>query len=338
MADLAFLIAGFIVASGFFAMIDAAVLNVTPAEVEVLIAKKRWGAKELKKLLQHTTRAIIVIVLFTSVTNILGPILAAEKAVELFGSWSIGYMTALLTFSTIIFSEIIPKSLGAHNAPRISRRVAPFLLALITLLYPLVIVLERIVTVFKKSGKRKIGTEDQIRALANIGGGEGHIDSDERELIHRAFVLNDKKARDVMTPAKNIVCIPHDWTIRQAAQLIFAQQYSRYPVIGSSLDDIRGYLLSMDVLENLADGKGERPVTGLVRSLLTVDAAFPCDALLTVLRKNTAQLAAVTERRTTVGLVTLEDVLEELVGKFRDETDVPGRGENGRSDVFLTGK
>src|SRR3989338_7810690 len=103
MIELALLVAGFIAASGFLAMIDAAVLNVTPAEVEVLITKKKWGAKELKRLLQHTTRAIIVIVLFTNVTNILGPILAAKKAIELDGNEAIGYMTAMLTFASIIF-------------------------------------------------------------------------------------------------------------------------------------------------------------------------------------------------------------------------------------------
>ncbi len=317
MLDLLFLVTAFIVISGSLAMIDAAVLNVTPAEVEVLIAKKKWGARELKKLLQHTTRAIIVIVILTNVTNILGPILAAKKAIELYGSEAIGYVTAVLTFATIIFSEIIPKSLGAHNAPRISRRVAQFLLLLITLLYPLVIALERFVRLFK-SGKRKVGTEDQIRALANIGGGEGHIDVDEREWIHRAFKLNDKKAQEIMTPAEKIVSIGSDSSIRLASALIFENHYSRFPIMGTSLDDIRGYVLSMDLLEALAGGKGEQPVTTLLRKLLTVDGAFPCDELLNVLRKSTAQIAIVTNQNKTIGLVTLEDVLSELVGEFAD--------------------
>jgi len=321
MINLVLLVTGFIAVSGILAMIDAAVLNVTPAEVEVLIGKKKWGAKELKNLLQHTTRAIIVIVLLSNVTNILGPILSAKKATELFGSEAIGYMTAILTFATIIFSEIIPKSFGAHNAPRISRRVAPFLSVLIIILYPLVIVLERIVRLFKK-GSRKIGTEAQIRALANIGGGEGHIDADERELIHRAFVLNDKITRDVMTPRDRIVSIPSIFTIDQAARLIFTRHFSRYPLIGMSLDDIRGYVLSMDVFEALADGKGDLPVTMLLRKLLSIDAGLPCDDVLNFLRKNSAQLVIVTDQQKTVGLVTLEDVIEELVGEFNDEEDV----------------
>lgn len=323
MLELVLIVLGFVAASGFFAMIDAAILNVTPAEVEVLLTNKRWGAKELKSLLRHTTRAIIVIVIFTNITNILGPILAGRKAVELYGSEAIGYMTALLTFATIIFSEIIPKSIGAHNAPRISRRIAPFLRILIVVLYPLVIVLERFVRLFK-SGKRKVGTEEQIRALANIGGGAGHIDAEERELIHRAFVLNDKKIQDVLTPKDKMVCIKRSSTVRQAAQYIFTNHFSRYPVIGESEEDIRGYVLSRDVLESLADGKGELPVTSLVRKILTVTVPMSCDDLLGLLRKNGMHIAMVTDKGKTVGLVTLEDVLEELVGEFKQEEDVVG--------------
>jgi CBS domain containing-hemolysin-like protein len=312
---------GFIIASGFVAMIDAAVLNVSPAEVEVMLKQNAWGAKDLKKLLQHTTRAIIVIVILTSVTNILGPILVGGKATELFGSSAIGIVTAILTFATIIFSEVVPKSLGAHHAPQISRTVAPLLLLLTRILYPLVIALEHLVRLFK-SGKRHVGTEEQIRALANIGGGEGHIDADERELIHRAFVLNDRKAQDIMSPVKDIVSVSSTANIRKAAKVVFAHRYSRYPVVGNSLDDIGGYVLSHDILENMAAGKEELSILKIIRDVPKVDAGLKCDELLNVLRKNAEQIAIVEKDGKTVGLVTLEDVLEELVGEIHDEGDV----------------
>ncbi len=288
----------------------------------MLIAKGRWGAKELKKLLRHTTRAIVVIVIFTNVTNILGPILIGQKAIQLFGNDVIGYITAMLTLATIVFSEIIPKSLGAHHAPRISRRAAPFLLALVTVLYPIVYPLERLARLFRTSGKRKVGTEEQIRALANIGGGAGHIDADERELIHRAFVLNDRKAKEIMTKPFNIISIQKDATIRQAADIIFANHFSRYPLIGDSLSDINGYVLSRDVLAALAYGKNEDPVTSVRRELLSVDASVPCDDLLNILRSKASQIAVVAERGKIIGLVTLEDILGQLVGKIKDEGDV----------------
>ncbi len=320
MIELLVLAATFTCVSGVLAMIDAAILSVHHAEVEVMIAKKRWGARELKLLLRHTTRAIIVIVILTNITNILGPILVGRKAVDLFGSQAIGVVTALLTFVTIIFSEIIPKSIGSHYAPRIARIIAPVLLALVIILFPAVIVLERITRMFR-SGKRKVGTEDQIRALANLGGGAGHIDSDERELIHRAFVLNDRTAGDIMTPASSIVFIQKGRSIRQAAKIIFEYSYSRYPVIGQSLDDVYGYILSHDTLEMLADGKDGLPLSEIVRPVPNVESTMKCDDLLNALRKTDCHIAIVRSQGKTVGLVTLEDVLEELVGEINDEGD-----------------
>ncbi len=135
-------------------MIDAAILSVNHAEVEVMIAKKRRGAKDLKKLLQHTTHAIIVIVILTNITNILGPILVGRKTEALFGSQSLGIVTALLTFATIILSEIIPKSIGSHYAPLVGRMAAPIILGCIYVLYPLLFVFDSLTSVFK-SGERQ---------------------------------------------------------------------------------------------------------------------------------------------------------------------------------------
>lgn len=320
MIELILFVLAFIFASGFFAMIDAAILSVTPAEVEVMIGKKRWGAKELKELLRHTTRAIIVVVILTSITNILGPILVGRKAEQLFGNQAIGVITAVLTFGTIIFSEVIPKSLGAYNAPKISRYAAPFLRALVIILYPVVIALEKLVKMFK-SGRRKVGTEEQIRALANLGGGAGHIDSDERELIHRAFVLNDHMARDVMTPAASMVFARRGTNIRQAAKMVFEHNYSRYPIVGNSLDDIIGYVTSKDILDAVADGNDGYSIDEILRDVPRVPADLRCDDLLKYLRSNYAQIAVVTDGSKTVGLVTLEDVLEELIGEIKDEED-----------------
>lgn len=326
MLELFLFILGFIVVSGFLSMIDAAILSVTPAEVEVMIAKKRWGAVALKKLLRRATRAIIAIVILTNITNILGPILAGKKAEAVFGSSAIGLMTAFLTFATIIFSEIIPKAIGSHQAPRISRMLAPPLRLLILVLFPIVYLLEKLVHLFR-TGKRKVGTEEQIRALANLGGKAGHIDADERELIHRTFVLNDRTTADVMTPASEIIACQTHATIRHAAKMVFAHSYSRYPIIGESLNDVRGYVLSRDILEMLAFGRGEETVLAIMRKIPVVASTLRCDDLLHFLRKSRAQIAIVKDGNATVGLVTLEDTLEELVGNILDEHDgAQGKG------------
>ena len=302
------------------ALVDAAVLSVTRAEVEELVALKKPGAVALRSVVNRITHAVVVIVLITNTINILGPILAGNKAIDLYGSRAIGVVTAILTFGTIIFSEIIPKSLGAHYAPLIARYSAPIIRALIIALYPLVIVLERMSDLLK-SGKRRIGTEAQIRSLVTMGRRDGYIENDEGRLIHRVFVLNDKTAADVMTPLKDMISIDHSKSIRQAAEHVFHHAYSRYPVCGKSIHDIEGMAMSRDILAELSKGRDDQRVSAIVRPTLVVEAATPSDELLVQFRDRHIHLAVVQKDGKTVGLVTLEDVLEELVGEIEDEKD-----------------
>jgi len=312
----------FIGLSGLMAMVDAAVLSVSRGEIEELVLQRKMGAAALKRISQRITRAVVVIVIVTNTINVLGPILAGRKAAEVYGDAAIGVLTAVLTFGTIIFSEIIPKSLGTHYAPTISRLSAPGVLALMYLLLPIVIALDWLSSLLR-SGQRRIGTEDQIRSLVTIGRRAGYIESDEGQLIQRAFVLNDRSAADVMTPQEKIVSVNTETTIAQAARHVFRTPYSRYPVFGRSQDDVCGMVLSRDILESLVDGNDRQPVTSIVREALVVPAAMRSDELLTRFRDRHIHLAIVQQAGRTVGLVTLEDVLEELVGEIEDETDRP---------------
>ena len=322
MLELTLYTIAFVALSGLMAMIEAAVLSVSHGEVEELVMRGAFGADALKAITQRITRALVVIVIFTNTINILGPILAGRKAVQLYGDPAIGVITAVLALGTIVFSEIIPKSLGTHYAPRISRLAAPAIRLCFYLLYPIVIVLEKFSNLFK-AGQRRIGTEDQIRSLATIGRRKGYIGSDEGKLIHRAFVLNDRSAADIMTPLANVVGVEETFTIRQAATRVFHHAYSRYPVFGRSVHDVRGLVMSRDILEALIDGKDQETAAAICRPCLIVPADMRSDELLVRFRDEHVHLAVVQDGEKTVGLVTLEDVLEELVGEIEDEKDTP---------------
>ncbi len=326
MAELLLLFVLFILASGVLAMVDSAMLSISRVEVEEMVVRQKVGATALRSLVLRLQRAVIVVVIFTNIVNILGPILIGERAIDLYGHEAIGIITAILTFATIIFSEVIPKSLGAHYAPLIARFSAPVLLVLVYTLYPLVIVLEKIVGLFKR-GNRKIGTEEQIRALASIGRRAGHIDEDERQIIQKAFILNDRRARDIMTPRAKIIAIKATATVRNASKIVFDHSYSRYPVVGASLDDVRGLALSRDILGALVEGKDASEVDSLTGEILFVSAAMRCDDLLAHFRSRRIHIAVVREREKTVGIVTLEDALEELVGEIEDEGDQESAGK-----------
>ena len=320
MFELILYIVVFIVLSGLMAMVDAAVLSVSRAEVEELVQQKKWGANALQAVALRLPRAVVIIVVLTNTINILGPILAGKKAVAVYGDAVIGVVTAILTFGTIIFSEIIPKSLGAHYAPLISRASAPIILALIYGLYPLVLALAWVSRLFQ-SGERRIGTETQIRSLVTIGRRAGYIEQDEDQLIHRAFVLNDRTTADVMTPMEEIVGVDASLTIRQAADRVVQHVYSRYPVFEESIHDVAGMVMGRDILEAMTEGRNNELVSSIVRPILTADVEMRSDELLVLFRDKHIHLAIVQDRGQTRGLVTLEDVLEELVGEIEDETD-----------------
>jgi Mg2+/Co2+ transporter CorB len=168
MPELIVYIVTFITLSGLMAAVEAAILSVSRAEVEELRLQKAWGAVALKAIKQRLTHAVVVLVIITNTINVLGPILSGRKAIQIYGDAAIVPVTAVLTLGTIVLSEIIPKSLGAHYAPQLSRVMAPVIRLLTLFLYPVVIGLEALSNFFK-TGKRHIGTEAQIRSLVSIG-------------------------------------------------------------------------------------------------------------------------------------------------------------------------
>ena len=256
----------------------------------------------------------------TNTVNILGPILTGYRAIELYGDVAIAGLTAILTVGTIVFSEIIPKSLGYHYAPHVARLAAPILQTLIYLLYPLVFGLDWFSERFR-TGQRHVGTEVQIRTLASIGRRAGHIEPEESQLIRRAFVLNDRTAADIMTSQHQIIYVSENATVRQAAAKVFRHAYSRYPVVGQSIHQVRGLVMSRDILTALTEGKDNDTVATICRPIVIVPASMRSDQLLAQFRDRKIHLGIVQDGDQTVGLVTLEDVLEELVGEIEDEKD-----------------
>lgn len=319
MAGLILLIVSFVVLSGLLAMLDAAFLSVSRAEVEETLVHGLWGGRALSTIARRQMRTVMVIVILTNIVNILVPIYIGIRASVLFGSQALGILTAFLTALTILFSEIIPKALGTRYAPTISRYCAPVLLLLVTLLSPILGVIEMLVRPFRR-GERPTGTEAQIRALARIGEEQGHIDEDERRLITRTFVLNDRMAKDLMMPRTSMIAIPALSNVRQAAAIAASAPHYRYPVYRDSLDDIVGFVLARDLLEAFVQGHGEEPITSIMKEPLFVAGTLRADDLLELLRKKRLHLAVVQDKaKNTLGVVTLHDVLEELVGEMEGE-------------------
>lgn len=315
-----FVIAAVLVSSGFFSGAEAALISLTQPEVETMVQKHRLGSAALARVHRVVDRAVMAIVILNNSVNIVGSIIVGQLVVERYGSAFLGVATTALTFGVIVFSEIIPKSLGIHYAHAYGLLVAPIIWVLMTMLYPLIALLVWLTNIFK-SGERKVGTEEQIRSLVSIGRREGHIETDEGQLIHRAFILNDKTAGDAMTPLKDLIYIRDYKTVSQAWEKMQDHPFSRFPVVSESIHEVKGTLHKQDVLLALMEGRGDQPVPRLMRPSLVVNYDMQLDDLLFHFRDQSIHLAVVHQGDKTTGLVTLEDVIEELVGEIEDETD-----------------
>lgn len=321
MLELILVVIAILVLSGFFSGSEAALVSITDAEVHSMVEKKQLGSATLNKINNNLNRSVIAIVVWNNIVNIVGSIMVGQLVIKLYGNAVLAVMTTGLTFGIIIFSEIIPKAIGLHYAERISLLTSPLILLLTTLMLPVIILLEWITNLFTH-GERKVGTEDQIRSLVTIGRRKGHIESDEGQLIHRAFKLNDKSAEDIMTPLKDIISVNTDDTLGEAWAKIDHESHTRFPVYGASVNDIEGMIIKQDVLLALYEKKGGESITTIARDALVVQSNVRSDELIALFRDKNIHLAIVQQDDHTVGLVTLEDVMEELVGEIEDETDV----------------
>lgn len=306
--------------SAFFSGSEAAIMSITPTEIELLRGQRRFGSHSLQKVHMHIDRSVIAIVIMNNISSIVGSVVVGQIVVHIYGSNALAVVTTALTFAVILFAEIIPKSLGIHYNVRIARISAPVIYYSTLFWYPVVLVLEWLMNKLKH-GEKHIGTEEQIRSLVTMGRKAGHIEIDEGHLIHRAFILNDKTAYDSMTPLKDIVGIQYTMSIYEAYERVKNSGYSRLPVFGDSINEITGLVLMVDLLHEIAEGNGEHSIDHLNREAFVVPAHTSLDDLLLRFRDLQTHLAVVQSDDHTVGLITLEDVLEELVGEIEDETD-----------------
>ncbi len=324
MIQIAIIIVIVLISSGLFSGSETVLVSISQAYVEQLEKEQKAGWRVLKFIKTHIDKSVMAILIMNNIVNIAGSVMVGNTVANLYGDAALAAVTTGLTFAVILFSEIIPKSLGMHYRKTFAVPCAYFVRCFYYLLFPLIFLLEKLTTKLKSGEAPKVGTEDEIRNLVNIGRREGHIESDEGQIIHRAFILNDKTAEQVMTPLKDIEGLESTTTFRKAAEEASSLPYSRYPVFGDSIHDIIGTLLAKDVLSKIADNNIENDddlITTIMRDPLVVPHHMPCDELLPIFRKEETHMAVVQQDGDTIGIVTLEDVLEELVGEIQDETD-----------------
>ncbi len=319
------LLVALLVLSGFFSGSEIALFSVTQARGRALLEEGRSGARALVEMKANPERLLITILIGNNVANIGAASVATYTATRAFGSAGVGLATGVMTLLVLFFGEITPKSFAAANAVRISLLAAPVMRWLSRALWILVRPLEALTRAMLPEGEGVPGvTEREIRTMTRMGHLAGAIEEHERRLIERAFALDRTRAWEAMTPRVDIFAWPDARTLAEIAGELATVPFSRIPVYGDSLDDVTGVLYVRDAYQALLVGQRDVPLRELAREPLFVPSSVPLIQLLQDFQGRRIHLGMVVDEYGGIdGLITLEDIIEELVGEIVDETDIP---------------
>ncbi|GAA1004865.1 MULTISPECIES: hemolysin family protein [Tsukamurella] len=312
---------------GLFAAVDAALLTVSPARVEDLVEDNRPGAKRLQRVLQNRPLYVNLAVLLRTACEISATVLMFMVMDRyLSTAWTAVITAVTMTVVSYVLIGVGPRTLGRQHAYSLGCAAALPMQVIATLMGPitrLLILLGNAVTPGRGFRNGPFATEVELRELVDMAQQRGVVDEDEGKMIQSVFELGDTAAREVMVPRPEIVWIESDKTVSQAIRLAVRSGHSRIPVIGENVDDVQGVVYLKDLVA-LPDGVDTHAIEvgTLARAAVFVPDSKPVDALLREMQLTNNHMAVlVNEYGSIAGLVTIEDVLEEIVGEITDEYD-----------------
>ncbi len=301
---------------------EAALFSVRLVKVRRMAQSKRPEALALLSIRERMNRPIATIVILNNIANIVGTIVVGFIAREVLGSQWLGLVSGILTFLVILFSEIIPKTLGDRYSDQIALVIARPVAGLTRILTPLIWCIEKITNPLTAGGNSFTTDEAEIKLLAKMGQEAGTIEDDEFEMIRKIFNLNDMTAADLMTPRVVMTYLKGDLTLAEAKEDILASQHSRIIVIGETQDQVIGVALKNELLAAIIQGKLNQSISIFSHEVHFVLGRKRANQLLSIFQQARQHLAVVVDEYGGVsGVVTLEDVLEVLTGELVDETD-----------------
>lgn len=302
---------------------ETALLSVPILKARQLAQSRKPQALALLSIRQKINRPIATIVILNNLFNIVGSIVIGSIAASVFGDTLLGVFSGVLTFLVIVFAEILPKTLAEQYAQRIALLMAMPVRGLTWVMTPLVVLLEHITSPFTRNRRLPTTNETEIKLLATIGYQEGIIEEDEADMIRRVFRLNDIEASHIMTPRVELTYLPGNEAIANLKDDILSSQHSRILLIDEDIDHIQGIALKDELLVALVEGHGEQLANTLKRPVRFIAETERADQLLQQFQTNREHIAVVVDEYGGIsGVVTLEDILEELTGEIVDETDL----------------
>jgi CBS domain containing-hemolysin-like protein len=294
-----------------------------------LVEKGSGSAKIVQKIREEPDRFFSAVILSGNLFTILATSIGTAMALNFFGKESgVIVATVAMTFLTVVFGELAPKTFAVSHAERIALALAKPLDLYIKLISPIVWVFNKLSNLIIRGaggGKEPASpflTEEEMKSMINIGEEEGAIEKEEKEMLHNVFEFGDTAVSDAMVPRTEIVSIDEDALIEDVLNLVSEKGYSRYPVIKETVDNIIGLLYVKDILRGMAekDVTAKTPIKGFIRDAYYIPSNKMATTLLDEMQKHKFHIAIVLdEHGGTAGLITLEDIMEEIVGGLQDE-------------------
>ena len=340
-SDIVFIII-FIIINGFFAAAEIAVIATRRIRIRQLVEEGNKNALILQKFKEDPDRFLATIQIGITFAGVIAAAIGGATAIQVIKpaiqeipiqpiaasaeGISIGLVTLVITYFLLIFGELIPKSIALTNPERIGMKTAKVVQVFSKTAFIFVQVLTFSTNILlkpfgKKTHAGRAITEEEVRMLIREGGEQGIFEPTEQALIHSVFEFTDMSAKEVMVPSTQMVTISLNLPVDDINTVITEEQFSRYPVIGKDLNDIRGILYVKDFLNALA--KGSVDIRKLMKPPFFIPETLKISNLLREMQRKRVHMALVIDEYGGVsGLVTMEDLLEEIVGEIRDEYDV----------------
>jgi len=304
-------------------ILEAALLSITPAHVAVLREQGTKAGKKLSRLKRDIDRPLAAILSLNTVAHTFGAAGVGAQSLVVFGQAWVAVTSAVVTLLILVFSEIIPKTLGANFARPLAGFTAHACGVLIILTWPLVVMSQFLTRLLSSGDKGPTISREEFRLLAQTGHREGVFDEEESNVFLNLIRFSAIRVQDIMTPRVVVVKFQQDLTLDQVIEKHPGHTFSRLPVYGESDEDIQGYVLKSEIMLELARGNGSKTLAELKRDVLFVPEFISLRKLFSqVLAQQEHFAVVVDEYGGFAGVVTMEDVIETLLGlEIVDESD-----------------
>jgi CBS domain containing-hemolysin-like protein len=314
--------------AAFLALAETSITRVNRVKAHHLAQEKKRGAEALLKIVEDPSPFLSVVLLLTLLAHIGGTAIATGIAIDHYGTGGEAIAAATMTILIFVFAEMVPKTYTVQRTERAALGMAPLIFVIGRALAPvgrlLIAVANAVMLLLPGKGlpKGPFVTEDEIRHMVDVAEEEEEIEEDERELIHSIFEFGDTVVREVMVPRPDMITIQAQATLREALGIIIEAGYSRIPIYEGDNDNIIGILYAKDLMKRMHESESEMKVSSLGRAPTFIPEQKKVAELLREMQEQRVHMSIVVdEYGGTAGLVTIEDLIEEIVGEIVDEYD-----------------